>query len=154
MLGILKRNYRGPDDNAWFKSARRSSIFSIPTEIRTRSSVKPRASRTEAGIAACVMKQGMLMRDFTLPDKTKLITSSALFRETSTTLTCQLLNAFSMRLYMKSFHLSYSANIQPRIRKCQTSNDGLLENNMISRETNFAFWLTRSMSQTIDCLEL
>lgn len=32
-----------------------------------RSSVRPRASRTADGILACDMKQGMLIRDFTLP---------------------------------------------------------------------------------------
>jgi hypothetical protein len=40
----------------------------MPTDIRTRSSVRPRSSRTAAGIAAWDMKHGRLMRDFTLPE--------------------------------------------------------------------------------------
>jgi len=60
--------YAGPVLSARSRSAMRSSTSSIPTEIRTRSSVRPRSSRTEAGIAAWDMKHGRLMRDFTLPE--------------------------------------------------------------------------------------
>ena len=45
----------------------KSSTSSIPADIRTRSSVKPLASRTSAGMLACDMKHGMLISDLTLP---------------------------------------------------------------------------------------
>ena len=35
--------------------------------MRMRSSVKPRATRTSAGMLACDMKHGRLINDFTLP---------------------------------------------------------------------------------------
>jgi hypothetical protein len=59
--------YTGPDLRAQSRSAMRSSTSSMPTDIRTRSAVKPRASRTEAGMDACDMKHGKLMSDLTLP---------------------------------------------------------------------------------------
>lgn len=65
--GVSGFPYRGPVPSALSKSAIKSLTSSIPTEIRTRSSVKPLASRTSAGMLAWDIKQGMLMRDFTLP---------------------------------------------------------------------------------------
>lgn len=65
-------NYNGPVLRALSKSEIRSSTCSIPTDIRMRSSVKPLASRTAAGMLAWDMKQGMLMRDFTLPVDTEI----------------------------------------------------------------------------------
>ena len=59
--------YAGPVLSAWSRSLMRSSTSSMPTDIRMRSSVRPRSSRTAAGIAAWDMKHGRLMRDFTLP---------------------------------------------------------------------------------------
>lgn len=61
--------YNGPVLSAWSKSEMRSFTSSIPTEMRTRSSVRPLASRTVAGILAWDIKLGMLIRDLTLPTK-------------------------------------------------------------------------------------
>jgi len=49
----------------------RSFTSSIPTDMRTRSSVKPLASRTAEGMLACDIKHGMLIRDLTLPANNK-----------------------------------------------------------------------------------
>lgn len=68
-LGKFICTYKGPVLSALSKSAIKSFTSSIPTEIRMRSSVKPLASRTAAGMLACDIKQGILMRDFTLPIK-------------------------------------------------------------------------------------
>ena len=64
---IFQHPQAGPVLSALSKSAIRSFTSSIPTEMRTRSSVRPRASRTSAGMLAWDMKHGMLIRDFTLP---------------------------------------------------------------------------------------
>ena len=68
--------YAGPVLSARSRSAMRSSTSSMPTDIRTRSSVRPRSLRTAAGIAAWDMKHGRLMRDFTLPELRKCNGSS------------------------------------------------------------------------------
>ncbi|GJU61974.1 hypothetical protein Tco_1243809 [Tanacetum coccineum] len=57
----------GPVLSAWSRSAIKSSTSSIPTEIRTKSSVIPLALRTSAGMTECDMKLGNVMSDFTVP---------------------------------------------------------------------------------------
>lgn len=61
----------GPVLKAISRSEIKSSASSMPADIRTRSSVKPLASRTSAGMLACDMKHGMLISDLTLPTKEK-----------------------------------------------------------------------------------
>lgn len=63
----VSNSYWGPVLSALSKSVIRSFTSSIPTDMRIRSSVRPRASRIAAGMLAWDIKQGKLIRDFTLP---------------------------------------------------------------------------------------
>ena len=48
----------------------------MPALIRTRSSGRPRAARTSAGIDACDMKHGSEMSDEVLPNDTVILNNS------------------------------------------------------------------------------
>ena len=48
----------------------RSAPSSMPVDMRMRSSGRPRAARTSAGMEAWLMKQGRLIWDVTLPKET------------------------------------------------------------------------------------
>lgn len=56
----------------------RSSMSSIPAEMRTRSSGKPRAARTSAGMEAWLMKHGRLISDVTFPKLTGSVSHGTL----------------------------------------------------------------------------
>src|SRR5215469_11470735 len=62
-----------PVANAWSKSAIKSPISSMPTEMRTRSSGKSRFSPTSGGTLACDIHPGRLIVELTLPKLTQIL---------------------------------------------------------------------------------
>ena len=61
--------------NALFKSFNKSSASSMPQLMRTKSSGKPRAALTSAGILACDMKHGKEIKLVTPPKETVILNS-------------------------------------------------------------------------------
>lgn len=79
----------------------RSSGFSMPTEILTRLSGRPRAALTSAGIDAWLVKHGSNMSEVTFPKLTVILKSFA----------CSTISLLASRLHIwHSFHLLHSGS--------------------------------------------
>ena len=78
LLGVIASIYALPTRfsataKAYCKSANKSSASSMPQLMRTRSSGKPRAARTSAGILAWDMKHGREIKDVVPPNETVIL---------------------------------------------------------------------------------